>query len=153
VGAPRGRRATRGSQAVHHPEVGLVSLTCEVLLTPDADLALLVLFPTEGTAPAPKIEPVATCVVDSGNPSGCYRCDRDLDSCEHSGVRGVAKRFPDGAAMWRCGLAGYVAAVRVAETMWAVPRGGIDCGPRMTRSGLLTSDSPHVADRSDRSQL
>jgi transcriptional regulator with XRE-family HTH domain len=33
----------------HHPEVGLISVTCEVLLTPESDLALLVLFPTEGT--------------------------------------------------------------------------------------------------------
>ena len=41
------RRADR--KRFHHPEVGLVSVTCEVLLTPDSDLALLVLFPTEGT--------------------------------------------------------------------------------------------------------
>ena len=30
------------------------------------------------------------------------------------------------------GFGGYVAAARVAVTMWAVSRGGIDCGPRMT---------------------
>ena len=41
------RRADR--KRFHHPEVGLVSVTCEVLLTPECDLALLVLFPTEGT--------------------------------------------------------------------------------------------------------
>lgn len=40
----------------HHPEVGLVSLTCEVLLTPDADLALLVLFPTAGTDARDKLD-------------------------------------------------------------------------------------------------
>jgi hypothetical protein len=40
----------------HHPEVGLVSLTCEVLLTPDTDLALLVLFPTEGTDARDKLD-------------------------------------------------------------------------------------------------
>ena len=41
------RRADR--KRFHHPEVGLVAVTCEVLLTPESDLALLVLFPTEGT--------------------------------------------------------------------------------------------------------
>jgi transcriptional regulator with XRE-family HTH domain len=34
---------------MHHPEVGLLDLTCEVLLTPEDDVKLLVLFPTEGT--------------------------------------------------------------------------------------------------------
>lgn len=32
-----------------HPEVGLLHLTCEMLLTPDEDLKMLALFPTEGT--------------------------------------------------------------------------------------------------------
>jgi transcriptional regulator with XRE-family HTH domain len=32
-----------------HPEVGLLHLTCEVLLTPDEDLRVTVFFPTEGT--------------------------------------------------------------------------------------------------------
>lgn len=40
----------------HHPEVGLVSVTCEVLLTPESDLSLLVLFPTEGTDAPEKLD-------------------------------------------------------------------------------------------------
>ena len=40
----------------HHPEVGLVSVTCEVLLTPESDLALLVFFPTEGTDAREKLD-------------------------------------------------------------------------------------------------
>lgn len=39
-----------------HPEVGLVAVTCEVLLTPESDLALLVLFPTEGTDAREKLD-------------------------------------------------------------------------------------------------
>jgi transcriptional regulator with XRE-family HTH domain len=48
------RRADR--KRFHHPEVGLVSVTCEVLLTPESDLALLVLFPTEGTDAREKLD-------------------------------------------------------------------------------------------------
>ncbi|NMO93902.1 helix-turn-helix domain-containing protein [Actinomycetospora sp. TBRC 11914] len=40
----------------HHPEVGLVEVTCEVLLTPESDLSLLVLFPTEGTDAREKLD-------------------------------------------------------------------------------------------------
>lgn len=40
----------------HHPEVGLISVTCEVLLTPDSDLALLVLFPAEGSDAREKLD-------------------------------------------------------------------------------------------------
>lgn len=39
-----------------HPEVGLLHLTCEVLLTPEADLTLLAYFPTEGTDAREKLE-------------------------------------------------------------------------------------------------
>jgi transcriptional regulator with XRE-family HTH domain len=39
-----------------HPEVGLVALTCQVLLTPDTDLAVLVLFPTRGTDARDKLD-------------------------------------------------------------------------------------------------
>jgi transcriptional regulator with XRE-family HTH domain len=48
------RRADR--KRFDHPEVGLVDLTCEVLLTPESDLALLVLFPTEGTDAREKLD-------------------------------------------------------------------------------------------------
>ena len=48
------RRADR--KQFHHPEVGLISVTCEVLLTPESDLALLVLFPTEGTDAREKLD-------------------------------------------------------------------------------------------------
>jgi transcriptional regulator with XRE-family HTH domain len=48
------RRADR--KRFHHAEVGLVSVTCEVLLTPESDLALLVLFPTEGTDAREKLD-------------------------------------------------------------------------------------------------
>lgn len=40
----------------HHPEVGLVALTCEKLLTPEADLSLLAYFPTEGTDARDKLD-------------------------------------------------------------------------------------------------
>ncbi|WP_407659331.1 helix-turn-helix transcriptional regulator [Jiangella rhizosphaerae] len=39
-----------------HPEVGLVRLRCEVLLTPDEDVELLAYFPVEGTDAAEKLE-------------------------------------------------------------------------------------------------
>jgi transcriptional regulator with XRE-family HTH domain len=48
------RRADR--KRFEHREVGLVCVTCEVLLTPDSDLSLLVLFPTEGTDAREKLE-------------------------------------------------------------------------------------------------
>lgn len=38
-----------------HPEVGLLHLTCEVLLTPTIDVRLLVFFPTEGTDAGDKL--------------------------------------------------------------------------------------------------
>ncbi len=38
-----------------HPEVGVLHLTCEVLLTPTADVGLLVFFPTEGTDATDKL--------------------------------------------------------------------------------------------------
>jgi transcriptional regulator with XRE-family HTH domain len=39
-----------------HPEVGLVHLTCEVLLTPETDRVLLVYFPTAGTDAREKLD-------------------------------------------------------------------------------------------------
>jgi transcriptional regulator with XRE-family HTH domain len=39
-----------------HPEVGVVHLTCEVLLTPEEDLKVLAYFPTEGTDARDKLE-------------------------------------------------------------------------------------------------
>ncbi|MEJ2866497.1 helix-turn-helix transcriptional regulator [Actinomycetospora sp. OC33-EN08] len=48
------RRLTR--KRFHHPEVGLVHLTCEVLLTPEADRTLVVHFPTEGTDAREKLD-------------------------------------------------------------------------------------------------
>ncbi|WP_308126000.1 helix-turn-helix transcriptional regulator [Nonomuraea ceibae] len=39
-----------------HPEVGLLHLTCEVLLTPEADLKVLAFFPTEGTDAKEKLD-------------------------------------------------------------------------------------------------
>lgn len=39
-----------------HPEVGVLHLTCEVLLTPEADLKVLAFFPTEGTDAREKLE-------------------------------------------------------------------------------------------------
>lgn len=48
------RRADR--KQFQHPELGLVSVTCERLLTPESDLAVLVLFPTEGTDTREKFE-------------------------------------------------------------------------------------------------
>lgn len=40
----------------HHPEVGLLHLTCEVLLTPEEDLVVLAWFPTEGTDAREKLD-------------------------------------------------------------------------------------------------
>jgi transcriptional regulator with XRE-family HTH domain len=39
-----------------HPEVGVLHLTCEVLLTPEEDLKVLAFFPTEGTDAREKLE-------------------------------------------------------------------------------------------------
>ncbi|WP_433802820.1 helix-turn-helix transcriptional regulator [Actinomycetospora sp. CA-084318] len=39
-----------------HPEVGLVHLTCQVLLTPESDRVVLVYFPTEGTDAREKLD-------------------------------------------------------------------------------------------------
>lgn len=41
---------------VVHPEVGLLHLTCEVLLTPDEDLKVLTFFPTEATDAQEKLD-------------------------------------------------------------------------------------------------
>lgn len=41
---------------VIHPEVGLLHLTCEVLLTPEDDLKMLAFFPAEGTDAREKLE-------------------------------------------------------------------------------------------------
>lgn len=41
---------------VIHPEVGLVDLTCQVLLTPDADLKVLAFFPVDGTDARDKLD-------------------------------------------------------------------------------------------------
>jgi transcriptional regulator with XRE-family HTH domain len=41
---------------VLHPEVGLLNLNCEVLLTPEDDLKLLAFFPVEGTDAREKLE-------------------------------------------------------------------------------------------------
>ncbi|MDJ1134433.1 helix-turn-helix transcriptional regulator [Streptomyces iconiensis] len=48
------RRSDRKS--VLHPEVGLLELKCEVLLTPEADLKVLALFPAEGTDARDKLQ-------------------------------------------------------------------------------------------------
>ena len=39
-----------------HPEVGLLDLTCEVLFTPEVDVKVVALFPTEGTGTREKLE-------------------------------------------------------------------------------------------------
>jgi transcriptional regulator with XRE-family HTH domain len=44
---------------MHHPEVGLLHLTCEVLLTREADLALIAYFPTAGTDARDKLDLLA----------------------------------------------------------------------------------------------
>lgn len=43
-----------------HPEVGVLHLTCEVLLSPEADLKVLAFFPTEGTDTHEKLELLCT---------------------------------------------------------------------------------------------
>jgi len=43
-------------KVVLHPEVGAVELRCEVLLTPDEDVAMHAFFPREGTDAAEKLE-------------------------------------------------------------------------------------------------
>ncbi|WP_326692117.1 MULTISPECIES: helix-turn-helix transcriptional regulator [unclassified Streptomyces] len=48
------RRSDRKS--VLHPEVGVLHLNCEVLLTPEDDLKVLALFPAEGTDARDKLE-------------------------------------------------------------------------------------------------
>jgi transcriptional regulator with XRE-family HTH domain len=48
------RRLDRKRMA--HPEVGLLDLTCEVLLTPEDDLKVVAHFPTEGTGTREKLE-------------------------------------------------------------------------------------------------
>ena len=52
-----------------HPEVGLVCVTCEVLLTPESDLSLLVLFPTEGTDTREKFDLLRVIGVQDLHPS------------------------------------------------------------------------------------
>lgn len=39
-----------------HPEVGLLEVTCDIVLAPESDLRLLVLFPTEGTDAREKLD-------------------------------------------------------------------------------------------------
>jgi transcription regulator MmyB-like protein len=39
-----------------HPEVGMLHLTCEVLLTPEEDLKVHAFFPTEGTDAREKLD-------------------------------------------------------------------------------------------------
>ena len=41
---------------VVHPGVGLLHLTCQVLLTPEEDLKMVVMFPTEGTDARDKLD-------------------------------------------------------------------------------------------------
>ncbi|MFJ5172963.1 helix-turn-helix transcriptional regulator [Streptomyces griseoviridis] len=43
-----------------HPEVGLLHLTCEIILSPDADTRVLAFFPTEGTDAREKLELLRT---------------------------------------------------------------------------------------------
>ncbi|MET1071020.1 MAG: helix-turn-helix transcriptional regulator [Umezawaea sp.] len=42
-------------KAIVHPEVGVVRLRCEVLLTPEADMRMLAFFPVEGTGAGEKL--------------------------------------------------------------------------------------------------
>jgi transcriptional regulator with XRE-family HTH domain len=49
-------RRRRTEKRFIHPEVGLVQLTCEVLLTPDTDIRLSVFFPTAGTDARDKLD-------------------------------------------------------------------------------------------------
>lgn len=58
---------------LRHPEVGLLHLTCEALLTPEADLILLAYFPTEGTDAREKLEllrVIGTQAFDAPTPPG-----------------------------------------------------------------------------------
>lgn len=41
---------------IDHPEVGLIHVSCEILLTPSTDVAMHVFFPTEGTDAGEKLE-------------------------------------------------------------------------------------------------
>jgi transcriptional regulator with XRE-family HTH domain len=41
---------------IDHPEVGIIHVSCEVLLTPSADLGMLVFFPTDGTDAREKLD-------------------------------------------------------------------------------------------------
>lgn len=43
-------------KTLRHPEVGLIRLRCEVLLTPEEDVRLLAFFPLEGTDAADKLQ-------------------------------------------------------------------------------------------------
>jgi transcriptional regulator with XRE-family HTH domain len=44
------------NKRIRHPEVGIVQVSCEVLLTPSSDVAMHVFFPTEGTDAREKLE-------------------------------------------------------------------------------------------------
>jgi transcriptional regulator with XRE-family HTH domain len=44
------------NKRIRHPEVGLVHMSCEVLLTPSTDVAMHVFFPTEGTDAREKMD-------------------------------------------------------------------------------------------------
>jgi transcriptional regulator with XRE-family HTH domain len=44
------------NKRIRHPEVGIVHVSCEVLLTPSTDLAMHVFFPTEGTDAREKLD-------------------------------------------------------------------------------------------------
>ncbi|MFI7616142.1 helix-turn-helix transcriptional regulator [Nonomuraea terrae] len=48
------RRSAR--KRLLHPEVGMLHLTCEILLTPEADLMVMAFFPTEGTDAREKLD-------------------------------------------------------------------------------------------------
>jgi transcriptional regulator with XRE-family HTH domain len=44
------------NKRIRHPEVGIVHVSCEILLTPASDLAMHVFFPTEGTDAREKLD-------------------------------------------------------------------------------------------------
>lgn len=46
----------RSRKDILHPELGVIRLTCEILLTPEADVALHAFFPVEGTDAAEKLD-------------------------------------------------------------------------------------------------
>lgn len=50
-------------KSITHHEVGVLEFRCEVLLTPDDDVSLIVLFPLERTGTVEKLELLA--VVDT----------------------------------------------------------------------------------------